>query len=140
MFHDDSLTLKIDIPEGLETLSLRYTSTGHGGWGGGDEFNPKLNEIIIDDEVVYKFVPWREDCPTYRLLNPSSGNFGNGLTSSDLSRSNWCPGSVTVPEIIPLNNLTPGKHTLKIAIPIGEREGSSFSAWNVSGVLIGTYE
>ena len=140
MFHNDSLTLTIDIPEGLETLSLRYTSTGHGGWGGGDEFNPKLNEIIIDDEVVYKFVPWREDCPTYRLLNPSSGNFGNGLTSSDLSRSNWCPGSITVPEIIPLNNLTPGIHTLKIAIPIGERAGGSFSAWNVSGVLIGTYK
>ncbi|MEN8193229.1 MAG: GLPGLI family protein, partial [Bacteroidota bacterium] len=106
MFHDDSLTVQVDIPEGLESLSLRYTSTGHGGWGGGDEFNPKLNEIIIDDELVYKFIPWRDDCATYRLLNPSSGNFGNGLTSSDLSRSNWCPGTVTVPEIIPLDNLT----------------------------------
>lgn len=140
MFHSDSLTVQINIPKGLESLSLRYTSTGHGGWGGGDEFNPKLNEIIIDDELTYKFIPWRDDCATYRLLNPSSGNFGNGLTSSDLSRSNWCPGSVTIPEIIPLNNLAPGLHTIKIAIPIGEKEGGSFSAWNISGTLIGKFK
>ncbi len=140
MFHDDSLTVQVEIPEGLESLKLIYTSTGHGGWGGGDEFNPKLNEILIDNELMYKFIPWRDDCATYRLSNPSSGNFGNGLTSSDLSRSNWCPGSVTIPEIIPLNNLSPGTHTIKVAIPIGEKEGGSFSAWCVSGTLIGKYE
>ncbi|MCB9208896.1 MAG: peptide-N-glycosidase [Ignavibacteriales bacterium] len=140
MFHDDSLEVTVEIPEGLESLSLRYTSTGHGGWGGGDEFNPKMNEIFIDDSLVYKFIPWRDDCATYRLLNPASGNFGNGLTSSDLSRSNWCPGTVTIPEIITLDNLEPGSHTFKIAIPIGEREGGSFSAWNVSGTLIGKFK
>jgi len=140
MFHDDSLKVKVEIPEGLESLKLIYTSTGHGGWGGGDEFNPKLNEILIDDEMIYKFVPWRDDCATYRLSNPSSGNFGNGLTSSDLSRSNWCPGSVTIPEIIPLNNISPRQHTIKVAIPIGEKEGGSFSAWCVSGTLVGKYK
>ncbi|MCB0748826.1 MAG: peptide-N-glycosidase, partial [Ignavibacteriae bacterium] len=140
MFHNDSLKVTVEIPEGIESLSLRYTSTGHGGWGGGDEFNPKVNEILIDDELIYKFIPWRDDCATYRLLNPSSGNFGNGLTSSDLSRSNWCPGSVTIPEIIKLNNILPGLHTFKIAIPIGEKEGGSFSAWNISGTLIGEYK
>ncbi len=140
MFHEDSLTVTVTIPEGLETLTLRYTSTGHGGWGGGDEFNPKLNEIFVDGERVYAFIPWRTDCATYRLLNPASGNFGNGLSSSDLSRSNWCPGTLTVPEDIILNDLSPGPHTFKIAIPIGEKEGGSFSAWNVSGTLIGVYK
>jgi len=137
MFHNDSLKVKVNIPQGLESIYLRYTSTGHGGWGGGDEFNQKKNEIFIDNKLVYKFIPWRDDCATYRLLNPSSGNFSNGLTSSDLSRSNWCPGTVTVPEIIPLNKLSPGTHTIKIAIPIGKKEGGSFSAWNISGTLIG---
>ena len=139
MFHDDSLKVEFEIPEGLKSLYLRYTSTGHGGWGGGDEFNQKLNEIFLDDSLVYSFIPWRDDCATYRLLNPASGNFRNGLTSSDLSRSNWCPGTVTVPEIIPLKNIKPGKHIIKVAIPIGEKEGGSFSAWNVSATLIGKF-
>ncbi|WP_232538720.1 PNGase F N-terminal domain-containing protein [Chitinophaga tropicalis] len=137
MFDNDSLTVTVNIPEGVKNLQLRYISTGHGGWGGGDEFNPKLNEIFVDGKRVYHFIPWRTDCGNFRLLNPASGNFGNGLSSSDLSRSNWCPGSVTGPVSIPLPDLTPGVHTFKVAIPLGKREGTSFSAWNVSGCLIG---
>ena len=140
MFHNDSLRVTVNIPDGLKELKLKYTSTGHGGWENGDEFNRKKNEIFIDDKLVYSFIPWRDDCGTYRLSNPSSGNFKNGLSSSDLSRSNWCPGTVTVPEEIELNNLSPGYHTIKIAIPIGEKEGGSFSAWNVSGILIGKFK
>lgn len=138
MFDHDSLTVTVDIPQGVKDLHLRYITTGHGGWGGGDEFNRKLNEIFVDDKRVYHFIPWRTDCGTYSLLNPSSGNFANGQSSSDLSRSNWCPGSITSPVYIPLPDLQPGKHTLKVAIPLGKREGSAFSAWNVSGCLIGT--
>lgn len=137
MFHDDSLSVTVEVPEGIQNLRLRYTATGHGGWGGGDEFNQKLNEIFVDGKRVYAFIPWRTDCATYRLNNPASGNFGNGLSSSDLSRSNWCPGTLTVPVDIPLPDLSPGPHTFTIAIPIGQPEGSSFSAWNVSGILIG---
>lgn len=140
MFGQDSLTVTVDIPAGLKNLKLRYITTGHGGWGGGDEFNPKLNEIFADGKRVYHFIPWREDCGTYRLLNPASGNFGSGLSSSDLSRSNWCPGTLTLPVDIPLPDLAPGKHTLQVAIPLGKPEGGSFSAWNVSGVLIADKE
>jgi len=139
MFEKDSLTVNINVPEGVKNLRLRYLTTGHGGWGGGDEFVPKLNEIFIDGKRVYHFIPWREDCATYRLLNPASGNFGNGLSSSDLSRSNWCPGTITLPVEIPLSDLQPGNHVLKVAIPLGKPEGTSFSAWNISGVLIGDY-
>lgn len=140
MFDNDSLTVSVNIPEGLKNLSLRYISTGHGGWENGDEFNQKLNEIFVDGKKVFSFIPWRTDCGTYRMSNPSSGNFGDGLSSSDLSRSNWCPGTTTNPVYIPLENLTPGKHTFKIAIPLGKREGSSFSAWNISGCLIGEFK
>jgi len=138
MFDHDSLTVTVNVPQGIKDLKLRYITTGHGGWGGGDEFNQKINEIFVDGKSIYHFIPWRTDCGTYRLLNPSSGNFANGLSSSDLSRSNWCPGSLTPPIYIPLSDLSPGKHILKVAIPLGKREGSAFSAWNVSGCLIGT--
>jgi GLPGLI family protein len=140
MFDHDSLTVSVNIPTGLKKLALRYISTGHGGWGNGDEFNQKLNEIFIDGKRVFSFIPWRTDCGTYRMSNPSSGNFGDGLSSSDLSRSNWCPGTTTNPVYIPLNEVAPGPHTFKVAIPLGQREGSSFSAWNISGVLIGEYK
>ncbi len=139
MFDGDSLAVTVNIPENLKSLSLRYITTGHGGWGGGDEYNKKENEIFVDGKKVYGFIPWRTDCATYRLYNPASGNFGDGLSSSDLSRSNWCPGTTTNPVYIPLKNISAGVHTFKIAIPLGKTEGTSFSAWNISGVLIGEY-
>ena len=137
LFRTDSLTVEFDIPEGVENLRLRYITTGHGGWDGGDEFNPKENTIIIDGEKVFKYTPWRCDCATYRELNPVSGNFWNGVSSSDLSRSGWCPGTATNPVYFDLNDLKPGHHTITVAIPQGEDEGGSFSHWMVSGVLIG---
>lgn len=140
MFKNDSLTVEFTVPEGAKNLKLRYITTGHGGWGGGDEFNQKKNEIFIDDELVFDFTPWRTDCAAYRKYNPVSGNFWNGLSSSDLSRSGWCPGTATQPEYIELKNLKPGKHTIKVAIPQGEPAGTSFSAWAVSGIIIGEME
>lgn len=136
MFEGDSLEIDFTVPEDVEDIYLRYISTGHGGWGGGDEFNQKLNEIFIDGELIQSFVPWCTDCGTFRKYNPASGNFWNGITSSDYSRSGWCPGEASNPVYIPLKKLKPGNHTLKVAIPIGEREGNSFSAWNISGVLV----
>lgn len=140
LFRNDTLTVEFEVPENIENLQLLYTSTGHGGWGGGDEFNPKLNQVFIDGEPIYNVVPWRTDCATYRFLNPASGNFGNGLSSSDLSRSNWCPATLTPPDVIPLPNFAPGKHTLKVVIDQGADEGNSFSHWSVAGVLTGNYK
>lgn len=137
MFKNDSLTVSFTVPEGLKKLRLRYISTGHGGWENGDEYVPKLNSIIVDGKLEFSYVPWRTDCGTYRKYNPVSGNFWNGISSSDGSRSGWCPGTTTNPVYVDLSHLKPGKHIMKIAIPLGPREGSSFSAWNVSGVLIG---
>jgi hypothetical protein len=136
-FDTDSLTAEFIVPEGMKNIRLRYISTGHGGWGRGDEFNQKLNEIFIDGNRIYSFIPWRTDCGTFREYNPASGNFWNGLTSSDYSRSGWCPGSISDPVYVPLGDLSPGKHVIKVAIPQGSPEGSSFSSWCVSGLIIG---
>jgi len=137
MFQMDSLTVEFDLPADIEKPYLLFTTTGHGGWGGGDEFNPKMNQVIIDGETIFSHVPWRTDCATYRMSNPASGNFSNGLSSSDLSRSNWCPGAVTPPFFIPLKNIKPGHHVMKIAIDIGKEDGNY---WAVSGVIVGDYK
>ena len=135
LFATDSLTVEVYIPE-AERVRLRYISTGHGGWEGGDEFNPKANTILIDGKPTFTHTPWREDCGCYRRFNPVSGNFWNGLSSSDYSRSGWCPGTATQPVYFDLSHLSAGKHTITVAIPMGEPQAGSFSHWAVSGVLI----
>jgi hypothetical protein len=136
LFATDMLEVEFEIPEKVKNVRLRYISTGHGGWDGGDEFNPKENKIIIDDAMVFTHTPWRCDCATYRDQSPVSGNFWNGVSSSDYSRSGWCPGTATNPVYFDLNGLKPGKHTLRVAIPQGKDEGESFSHWMVSGTLL----
>ncbi len=137
LFDNDTLELDFEVPANVSDWKFLYTSTGHGGWGGGDEFNPKKNQILIDGQPFYQVVPWRTDCATYRFLNPASGNFGSGLSSSDLSRSNWCPGTLTPPYLIPAPDLKAGKHHLQIIIEQGSPEGSAFSHWGVSLILSG---
>jgi len=56
------------------------------------------------------------------------------------SRSGWCPGTATNPVYFPVKAIKAGKHKIAVAIPMGKNEGGSFSAWNVSGMLIGEYE
>lgn len=138
MFSSDKgleVTFKLDKP--MKNCKLRYITTGHGGWENGDEFVPKKNTIYIDGKETFSFTPWRQDCGSYRLSNPASGNFPNGLSSSDYSRANWCPGTVTNPIFIDLGDLEAGNHNIQIKIPQGLPEGSSFSSWNISGVLLG---
>ena len=138
MFNNEKgLEISFSLDKSMSNCKLRYIATGHGGWENGDEFVPKKNTIIFDGKEVFSFIPWRQDCGSYRLYNPASGNFPNGLSSSDYSRSNWCPGMVTNPIYIDLGNLDAGNHTMQIKIPQGLPEGTSFSSWNISGVLIG---
>lgn len=137
MFRNDSLTVNFKTDTDLKNAYIRYISTGHGGWGGGDEFNPKLNEIFLNNDRLIAYTPWREDCGSYRELNSASGNFANGLSSSDLSRSGWCPGMVSYPIYVHVGDLKAGEHQIKVAIPVGEPEGSSRSYWCISGVLVG---
>ena len=135
--NEKGLEVSFTLDHPIKNIKLRYINTGHGGWENGDEFVPKKNTIYLNGKETFGFTPWRQDCGSYRLSNPASGNFGNGLSSSDYSRSNWCPGTVTNPIFIDLGDLPAGNHTLKVSIPQGLPEGGSFSAWNVSGVLQG---
>ena len=142
LFATDSLNTwgGVWIPKNAKRVLLRYISTGHGGWGEGDEFVPKQNTILVDGKPAFTHTPWRQDCGCYRDLNPVSGNFWNGLSSSDFSRSGWCPGTATQPVYFDLSPWADGReHTLTVAIPQGKPVEGMFSHWAVSGVLIVEY-
>lgn len=136
LFGTDSLKVQFDIYDTNAHYRLRYIATGHGGWDGGDEFNPKTHTILLDGKPVFTHTPWRSDCGRYREWNPVSGNFWNGMSSSDFSRSGWCPGTATQPVYFTLPKLSRGSHTITVAIPQGEPQAGSFSHWCISGVLI----
>lgn len=133
---EKGLEFEFVLDKDIKNAKLRYITTGHGGWGNGDEFVPKTNAVYLDQQLKFQFTPWRVDCGSYRLYNPVSGNFENGLSSSDLSRSNWCPGTITYPMFIDLGDLKAGKHQIRVHIPQGPKEGDSMSFWNVSGALV----
>jgi GLPGLI family protein len=135
--NDKGLEVEFELAAPLKNASLRYITSGHGGWENGDEFVPRKNTILLDGNEVAGFIPWRTDCGSFRSYNPASGNFSNGLSSSDYSRSNWCPGTTVNPVYIDLGNLEAGKHIVQVKIPQGAPEGTSFSSWNVSGLLLG---
>ena len=133
---NDSLKVKFTLDAPAKNAKLMYITTGHGGWGGGDEFNQKPNTIYLDGQKVISFIPWRDDCGTYRNNNPQSGVYETGCSSSDMSRSNWCPGTVTNPNFIPLGSLSAGEHTIEVNIPQGAPVAGSKSYWCVSGTLL----
>ena len=144
LFATDSLTTEFSLwGDTNRHVKLRYIATGHGGWDGGDEFNPKTHTILIDGQEAFTYTPWRSDCGRYREWNPVSGNFWNGLSSSDYSRSGWCPGTATQPVYFDLTEYfrkhhlpIAGRHTITVTIPQGKPQAGSFSHWCVSGVLV----
>ena len=82
---NDSLKATFTLKEPVKNAKLYYVTTGHGGWGNGDEFNQKPNTIYLDGEKVITFIPWRDDCGTYRNWNPCSGNFSTVFLSFFIS-------------------------------------------------------
>lgn len=128
LFKTDTLTVKAEVPEGIKNIKLKFVTTGHGK----DEFIPRNHKIFLNGKEVFNLMPWRTDCASYREYNPASGNFPNGMSSSDYSRSNWCPGLVVTPYEIKLESVKTGINEIKVIIDSGDN-----SYWNVSGCLTG---
>ncbi len=155
--HRDLIT-EFKLPEDAKNVKLHYITTGHGGHSGGDEFIKINNQVSINDKKVIDFIPWRDDCNAFRRFNPSSGvwtrkdtayaynrerkreykEIEERLASSDLSRSNWCPGSKVSPEVVKLGDMKKGEHRLKISIDGTPIDGDKLNHWLVSAYL--TYE
>ena len=156
IFARKDVSLDFDIPQGARDVRLKYIVTGHGGHSGGDEFVEKQNIVSVDGVPVLDFVPWRTDCASFRRFNPATGvwlrkrlasyitekgysekEVEEPLASSDLSRSNWCPGSDVIPEEVALKDIQPGHHTLTVSIPeAAEVDGNKLNHWLVSAYLV----
>lgn len=156
IFARKDVSTEFTVPKGAKNIRLKYIVTGHGGHSGGDEFVEKRNILSVDGKEVYSFIPWRDDCASFRRFNPATGvwlrkrtasyigqkgytekEVEEPLASSDLSRSNWCPGSDVVPEEVALGNLAPGKHTFTLSIPEAQAvDGDKLNHWLVSAYLV----
>lgn len=157
IFSRKALEIPFSIPHCAKNVHVKYIATGHGGHSGGDEFHPQEHIVEVDGKEVYRFLPWRTDCASFRRFNPSTGvwlqkrtvayisdegkraekEIEEPIASSDLSRSNWCPGSDVLPETIDLSTLKAGAHTLCIRIlkaqPIKDNE---LNHWLISAYLV----
>ena len=156
IFNRHPLSTEFNIPKNAKNVQLKYIVTGHGGHSGGDEFTPQENILSIDGREVYKFTPWRDDCASFRRFNPATGvwlikrtasyigedgyeekEVEEPLGSSDLSRSNWCPGSDVVPVEVALSGISAGNHTFSINIPGAQKiSGNKLNHWLVSAYLV----
>jgi len=158
LFAFNPLKATFNLPKNAKNVKLYYITTGHGGHSGGDEFIKLTNTVKFDGKTVLDTIPWRDDCASFRRFNPSSGvwirkdtaraynenhekvfkEVEERLASSDLSRSNWCPGSLVEPFVMDLGNLGEGKHELIIDINATPVDGDKLNHWLVSAYL--TYE
>jgi hypothetical protein len=138
---DEGVEIDIDVPDGIERVKLYYLVSGHCTDGtDADEFVSKDNVIYVDDVVVYRYKPWRDDCRKFRSINPYTRRWSDGNWSSDYSRSGWCPGDMVEPLRLDLtDHLTPGKHKIRLVIEDirPEDENGHFGYWRVSGYLLG---
>jgi len=116
------------------------------------------NKIYVDNQIVHQFVPWRDDCASFRRFNPGSGvwlvkdtamhlnwetrtyelkEIEERIASSDYSRSNWCPGTDVLPVVVPLPKLSKGKHSIRFSIPQAQAsEENKQNHWLVSAYLV----
>ena len=158
IFARKDIEIEADIPANVKNVRLYYTTTGHGGHSGGDEFVPRENIVKVNEKEVLRFTPWRDDCASFRRFNPSSGVWlrkdtayyldrttrsyqakviEERLASSDLSRSNWGPGSSVEPMKVKLNEWNVGKNIFTFSIPEAqEAVDPLLNHWLVSAWLV----
>ena len=73
IFARKPITTDFVLPKGARNVRLKYIVTGHGGHDGGDEFVQKENILSVDGKEVKRFIPWRDDCASFRRFNPATG-------------------------------------------------------------------
>ena len=95
--------------------------------GPAEEFCKRTHDILIDGTKVQTIQPWRTDCATLCTIThygPVNGGFDycqenpcGAISSVKAPRANWCPGSMTDPNMWETPELgTPGQHTFQWTI------------------------
>lgn len=124
-----------EAPPGTVSGKIEYRTSGHGGGdvvsgciGPAEEFCNRSHTISIDGAVVETIKPWRTDCKNLCTLahyGPAApGGFDycqenpcGAISSVKAPRANWCPGSMTAPNMWETPALgTPGTHTFQWTI------------------------
>ncbi len=143
-YGDSGYTTTVAIPDIQERVLLYYYVSGHCTDGrGADEFMKKDNVILVNDRVVYRYQPWRDDCRDFRAINPYTRRWSSGMWSSDYDRSGWCPGDIVSPLVLDLtDHLPPGEHAVTVRIDdIRPADESGKGYWRTSVQLVGiTYK
>ena len=141
--HGDSggEVVSVNIPDSLSRVKLKYFVSGHCTDGrDADEFVTKDNVISVDGTVVYRFQPWRDDCRTFRPVNPYCRRWSDGWWSCDFDRSGWCPGDIVEPlELDLTDHLTPGQHSIKFMVEDvrPKDDDGNYGYWRMSAYLVG---
>lgn len=140
--------LTFTAPEGTVVGVVEYRVTGHGGGaptsgciGPAEEFCRRTHLVELDGEPLAELLPWRTDCELgcsdaryepwdldYCAENPC------GLPASVRApRANWCPGSVTPPQLLQGPALdAAGPHELAFRVPALAEGG----LWQVSATFL----
>ena len=136
------LAATIVIPPGLTRPRVRILSTGHSTDGGPEnEFITCTHVLSVDGHEIVSWRPWSERGALLRAVNPWAGRRtidGREVWSSDLDRSGWQPGLVVEPLIVPVPELTPGRHEITLEV-LGIRPSDRDHAhgyWRISGVVL----
>lgn len=132
----------VQMPEGVAMPRLRVLTTGHATDGmGGDEFITRTHILRVDGREVARWRPWSELGGMTREANPYAGRDtvdGREIWSSDLDRSGWVPGRAVRPLMLPVPELTTGRHLVELEIegirPRDER--GKYGFWPVSVVVV----
>ena len=136
------LTATIVIPPGLTRPRVRILTTGHSTDGGPEnEFITCTHVLAVDGHGIVSWRPWSERGADLREANPWAGRRtidGREVWTSDFDRSGWQPGLVVEPLLVPVPELTPGRHEITLEV-LGIRPGDQDHAhgfWRISGVVL----
>ncbi len=149
LFYDPAVTADspllaatVDIPPGLARPRVRLFSTGHSTDGGPEnEFITCTHVLRVDGRRIVSWRPWSELGGGLRRVNPWAGRRtidGREVWSSDLDRSGWEPGLVVEPLLVPVPELTPGRHEITLEVLGIRPEGMDHAHgyWRISGVVL----
>jgi hypothetical protein len=92
----------VDVPVEAQQVLGRLFITGHGGnsdpacGNPADEFCPRTNRILVDSNIAWEDVPWRDCCyPRGSGLCRGCQDWNAcGFPSCTYNRSGWCPGEI----------------------------------------------
>jgi len=102
------------LENSIKSAVLYLITSGHGAGEGGEEYNWREHVIYVDGKE-YTRIAVNQNCAPYEIYNTRT----NGIYGADIAkdRRSWCPGAPVLTRAINLGSLSPGDHTIKIAVP-----------------------